>query len=155
MFCLIRIVEKEEETLRIHVKPGWRKGTKITFEGKGDEKPGYLPADIVFVVDEVRHPLFKRKEDDLEIAVEIPLVQALTGGMLYVPLLGGDRMPLMIEEIVYPGYEKVIPAQGMPYFHEEDKRGDLRITFVVVFPKQLNDHQRLQIGSILDDLTSH
>ena len=51
--------------MKIEVKPGWRKGTKITFEGVGDEKPGYLPADIVFLIDEKKHPLFRREGNDL------------------------------------------------------------------------------------------
>ncbi|GAV61179.1 hypothetical protein CFOL_v3_04707, partial [Cephalotus follicularis] len=82
------IIVKEVEVLKIKLKPGWKKGTKITFEGKGDERPGYLPADIIFLIEEKRHPLFKRRGDDLEIAAEIPLVKALTGCTLSVPLLG-------------------------------------------------------------------
>lgn len=58
----------------------------VPFEGKGDEKPGYLPTDIIFVIEEKKHPLFRRKDDDLEIVVEIPLVKALTGCSLSVPL---------------------------------------------------------------------
>ena len=47
------------ETLTIDVKPGWKKGTKITFPEKGDDAPGYIAADIIFVVDEKRHPQFE------------------------------------------------------------------------------------------------
>lgn len=63
----------------------------VPFEGKGDEKPGYLPTDIIFVIEEKKHPLFRRKDDDLEIVVEIPLLKALTGCSLSVPLLGGGK----------------------------------------------------------------
>ncbi|KAI3412601.1 DnaJ_C domain-containing protein, partial [Psidium guajava] len=136
---------QEEETLKINVKPGWKKGTKISFEGKGDERPGYLPADIVFSIEEKRHPLFKRRGDDLEIAVEIPLVQALTGCTLSVPLLGGEDMRVTFDEIIFPGYEKAIPGQGMPNPKENGKRGDLRLTFFVEFPDDLDDEQRSEI----------
>ncbi|CAH9081706.1 unnamed protein product, partial [Cuscuta epithymum] len=84
------LIVEEEEYVTIVVKPGWKKGTKITFEGKGDEKPGMLPADITFVIEEKRHPIFKREGDDLVLGVEIPLVQALTGCTITVPLLGGE-----------------------------------------------------------------
>ncbi|GLU02933.1 hypothetical protein SLE2022_201630 [Rubroshorea leprosula] len=146
-------IVQEDETLIINLKPGWKKGTKVTFEGKGDEKPGYLPADIIFVIEEQRHPLFRRKGDDLEIAVEIPLVMALTGCSLSVPLLGGKKMSLSLEEITYPGYEKVIQGQGMTKAKEEGKRGDLRITFLVKFPTELTDQQRSEAYSILQDCT--
>ncbi|KAB2043278.1 hypothetical protein ES319_D01G005100v1 [Gossypium barbadense] len=144
-----RMIVKQEETLTINVKPGWTKGTKVTFEGKGDEKPGYLPADIIFTIQEKRHELFKRTGDDLEIVVEIPLVKALTGCSLSVPLLGGETMSIHVSEVIYPGYEKVIHGQGMPNV-KGDKRGDLRITFLVKFPAELSDEQRSETCSILE-----
>ncbi|KAM1014621.1 hypothetical protein EV1_044100 [Malus domestica] len=146
------IIVQEEETLKINVQPGWRKGTKITFEAKGDEKPGYLPADIVFLIDEKRHNLFKRSgRDDLEIAVEIPLADALGGCSFPVPLLGGDKMRLSLDDIVNHGYEKVIPGQGMPKLKEPTKRGDLRITCLVNFPTQLSDENLAEAVQILQD----
>ncbi|PRQ19843.1 putative chaperone DnaJ [Rosa chinensis] len=146
------IIVKEEEVLKINVQPGWRKGTKITFEGKGDEKPGYLPADIIFLIDEKRHHLFKRAgRDDLEIAVEIPLADALGGCSFPAPLLGGETMSLSFDEIIHHGYEKVIEGQGMPKLKEPTKRGDLRITCLVNFPQKLSDEQRAEAVSILQD----
>ncbi|KAL5789733.1 hypothetical protein ACOSQ2_004621 [Xanthoceras sorbifolium] len=146
------MITEEEEILKIKLKPGWRTGTKITFEGKGDQKPGYLPADIIFLIDEKRHPLFNREGDNLEIAVEIPLVQALTGCSLSVPLLGGEKMSLsVIEDIIFPGYEKIIKGQGMPNPKEAGKRGDLIVKFLVNFPTELSDEQISQAVSILED----
>lgn len=142
---------QEEEILKIVVKPGWRKGTKITFEGKGDERPGTLPADIIFSIDEKRHPLYKKEGDDLELGVEVPLLKALTGCTITVPLLGGDKMTLSLEDIIYPGYERIIPGQGMPTVKDHTKRGDLRLKFLVEFPKELSDEQRSDIQSILDE----
>ncbi|KAF2319788.1 hypothetical protein GH714_018872 [Hevea brasiliensis] len=144
------IIEQEEEILMIKIKPGWKKGTKITFEGKGDERPGYHPADLILLIDEKRHPLFEREGDDLDYGLEIPLVQALTGCTISVPLLGGERMCLSFDDVIYPGYEKVIRGQGMPT-KEEGKRGDLHIKFLVEFPLELTDEQRIEASSILQD----
>lgn len=132
----------------IQVKPGWKKGTKITFEGKGDERPGSLPADIIFSIDEKQHPVFKREGNNLELGVEIPLVQALTGCNIPIPLLGGGQINLYIDDIVYPGYEKIISGQGMP-IPKQGTRGDLKLKFLVEFPAELTDDQRSQIVSIL------
>lgn len=147
------IIIQEEETVKIKVKPGWKKGTKVTFEGKGDEKPGYLPTDIIFSIDEKRHPLFTREGDDLEIGIEIPLLKALTGCSVPVPLLGGEKMTLSFDDIIYPGFQKVIRGQGMPNSKERGRRGDLRIKFLVEFPSQLTDEQRAQAVRILQDCT--
>ncbi|KDP32846.1 hypothetical protein JCGZ_12138 [Jatropha curcas] len=142
---------QQEEILTIDVKPGWKEGTTITFEGMGNERPGCCPADITFVIAEKQHPLFRREGDDLEIAVEIPLVQALTGCEILIPLLGGENMTLMINDIIYPGYEKIIREQGMPNTREQGKRGNLKVIFLVDFPEQLTDKQRSDILSILED----
>lgn len=107
-----RQIVQEEEILIIDVKPGWKKGTKITFEGMGNERPGTCPADIIFVIAEKRHHLFQREGDNLEIVIEISLLKALTGCEISIPLLGGENMSLMIDDIIYPGYEKIIRGQG-------------------------------------------
>lgn len=134
------------------MKPGWRKGTKITFEGVGDEKPGYLPADIVFLIDEKKHPLLRRDGNNLEICVEIPLVDALTGCSMPIPLLGGENMTLSFENtVIYPGYEKVIRGQGMPNPKNKGTRGDLIVKFLIEFPSELSDEQRKEAVSILQD----
>ncbi|KAH7518826.1 uncharacterized protein LOC107427831 [Ziziphus jujuba] len=145
------MIVPEEEILKINVQPGWKKGTKIMFEGKGDEKPGYLPADIVFLIDEKRHPLFERDGDDLKIVLEIPLVNALTGCSFSVPLLGGEKMTLSLDDVIYHEYEKVIKGQGMPNPKEQGKRGDLKIKFLIHFPEELTHEQRAEAVSILQD----
>ncbi|KAL8168320.1 hypothetical protein V2J09_009819 [Rumex salicifolius] len=145
------IIVQEEETLKINVKPGWSKGTKITFEGKGDEKPGYLPADVIFLIREKRHSLFKRVDDDLELGVEVPLVKALTGCTVALPLLGGEKMTLRINDVIFPGFRKSIAGQGMPVLNQDGRRGELVLKFIVDFPKRLNDDQRSEIRAILDE----
>ncbi|RYR01352.1 hypothetical protein Ahy_B06g080218 [Arachis hypogaea] len=112
------------------------KEKKIKFKGKGDEKPGYLPADIVFIIEEKKHNLFRREgNNNLEICIEIPLVDALTGCSLPIPILGGEKLTLSFENtVVYPGYVKVIEGQGMPTLKNDGKRGDLHVKFLVDFP---------------------
>ena len=49
-----------EEILTIEIKPGWKRGTKITFPEKGNEEPGKIPADVSFLIEEKQHALYKR-----------------------------------------------------------------------------------------------
>ncbi|KAI3442703.1 DnaJ_C domain-containing protein [Psidium guajava] len=141
---------QEEELLTIKVKAGWKRGTKITFQGMGNERPGVQPADITFVIAEKKHSLFRREGDDLELAIEIPLVKALTGCDLSVPLLGGKSLDLTVDEIVYPGFEKVIVGQGMPVSKEQGRRGNLKVVFLVEFPTDLTDDQRAEVVGVLE-----
>ena len=61
------------------IKPGWKEGTRVIFEGKGDRLPGRPPQDVVFVIKQVPHPRFTRQGDDLitEVTARQPL-QTLT-----------------------------------------------------------------------------
>lgn len=52
----------EDKVLTINIKPGWKSGTKITFPKEGDQNPGRIPADIVFVIKDKPHPRFKVTE---------------------------------------------------------------------------------------------
>lgn len=144
-----REIVEQDEVLTIKVQPGWKKGTTITFEGKGNEMPGIDPADVIYVVKEKKHPLFRRKEDDLELEVEILLVDALTGCTLLVPLLGGQTKRLTIDDILHPGYQKIIAGQGMTRQKEPGTRGNLIITVSVKFPEELTEEQRHIAANIL------
>ncbi|XP_071723022.1 uncharacterized protein [Rutidosis leptorrhynchoides] len=142
---------QEDELLSINVKPGWKKGTKITFEGMGNETLGNNSGDVNIVIAEKEHPLFTRQGDDLELAVEIPLVKALTGCTIPIPLLGGEETSLTIDDdlIIKPGDKRIVPGQGMPLSKEQGKRGDLKVVFLVEFPTELTEEKRSDIVSIL------
>ena len=143
-----RLIAKKEMTQTIRVKPGWKKGTKVTFEGMGNERPGCLPGDAVFTVSARRHKAFKRQGDDLVLKAEVPLVSALTGWNFSFRLLGGEKVSWSFrDEVIGPGYEKVVRGEGMPV--AGGKRGDLRVKFDVVFPKNLTDEQRRGLVEIL------
>ncbi|KAK2443878.1 dnaJ protein subfamily B member [Trifolium repens] len=144
-------VVQEEELLTINVQPGWTKGTKIKFVGKGNERPNAYSEDIIFSISEKRHQLFRREGDDLELCVEIPLLKALTGCTISVPLLGGEHMNLTVDDIIYPSYEKIISDQGMPISGAAGKRGNLIVKFLVEFPTHLSDNQRSDVFGILQN----
>jgi DnaJ homolog subfamily B member 4 len=132
----------ESETLTIDIKPGWKKGTKITFQEKGDEHPGRVPADIVFVLDEKPHATFTRDNNDLVYVHKVPLRDALTGTTVEIQTLDGRMLRIPVNEIVSPGMQKVVPNEGMPVTKYPGTKGNLRIKFEVLFPKQLSDSQR-------------
>ncbi|KAJ8445899.1 hypothetical protein Cgig2_009828 [Carnegiea gigantea] len=75
-----------EEILTIEIKPGWKKGTKITFPEKGNEQRGVIPSDLVFIIDEKPHSMFKRDGNDLVVTQKISLVEALTEPRAFVVL---------------------------------------------------------------------
>ena len=75
-------VKKEEKVLTINVKPGWKSGTKITFQREGDQAPNKIPADIVFIIRDRPHAHFTREGADLKHACKITLKEV---GPLWIP----------------------------------------------------------------------
>ncbi|CAO1942472.1 unnamed protein product [Urochloa humidicola] len=143
-------IVKKEVTQTVMVKPGWKKGKQVVFEGMGDERPGCLPADAIFTVSEKKHPTFKRVGNDLVLKAEVPLVSALTGWSFSFRLLSGKKVSLAFQdEVICPGYEKVISGEGMPIPEQKGTRGDIRVKFEIVFPKELTDEQRAGLAEIL------
>ncbi|KAF9614757.1 hypothetical protein IFM89_020611 [Coptis chinensis] len=139
----------ETEILTIDVKPGWKRGTKITFPDKGNEQPNQLPADLVFVIDEKPHDVYKRDGNDLIVTQKVSLAEALAGPTVNLTTLDRRNLTFPVSEVVSPGYEVVIAKEGMPIVKEPGKRGNLRVKFEVKFPARLTSEQRVGLKRIL------
>ncbi|CAL5210837.1 unnamed protein product [Lathyrus oleraceus] len=138
-----------EEILTIEIKPGWKKGTKITFPEKGNEQKGLIPADLVFIIDEKPHSVFKRDGNDLVVTQKITLVEALTGYTAQISTLDGRNLTVPVNTIISPSYEEVVKGEGMPIPKEPSKKGNLRIKFNVKFPSRLTSEQKTGIKRLL------
>ncbi|TRY74912.1 hypothetical protein TCAL_00519 [Tigriopus californicus] len=133
-------VRKEEKVLTINVKPGWKSGTKITFQREGDQAPNKIPADIVFIIRDKPHPNFKREASDLKYSCKVTLKEALCGTNVEVPTLtANEKIPLdLSDEILKPSTVKRIVGKGLPRPKEPTKRGDILVTFDIQFPDKLS-----------------
>jgi DnaJ family protein B protein 4 len=141
--------EQVEEILTIDIKPGWKKGTKITFPEKGNEMPNVIPADVVFIIDEKPHPIFSRDGNDLILTQKISLAEALTGYTVNLTTLDGRNLTIPINTVIHPNYEEVVPKEGMPIPKDPTKRGNLRIKFSVKFPTRLTAEQKAGIKTLM------
>jgi len=142
---------KEEKILQINVKPGWKAGTKITFPKEGDQIPGKVPADIVFIIRDKPHGTFKREGSDIKYTAKITLKEALCAtGHLKVPTLTGEVVPLSVHnEVIKPTTVKRIQGRGLPYPKEPTKRGDLIVNFDIKFPENLSKSAREILMDVL------
>ncbi|CDY37986.1 BnaC05g07880D [Brassica napus] len=138
------------EILKIEIKPGWKKGTKITFPEKGgNQEPGVTPADLTFVVDEKPHPVYTRDGIDLIVKKKVSLIEALTGVTLSLTTLDGRNLTIPVLDIVKPGQEIVIPNERMPTKEDPLKIGDLRVNLDVLFPSRLTSEQKNGLKRVL------
>ncbi|ROT83431.1 heat shock protein 40 [Penaeus vannamei] len=126
---------REEKILTIEVKPGWKEGTKIIFEKEGDQSPGKIPADIIFIIRDKPHPLFKRDGANLVYTAKIPLRDALRGTLVSVPTLTGQRVALNFnKETTKPQTTRRLQGYGLPYPKNPTRKGDIIVHFDIQFP---------------------
>lgn len=131
----------QENIINLDIKPGWKEGTKITYPGEGDVEQGRPPQDVVFIIKEREHPIFKREKDNLVIEQSISLRQALCGFKITQKGIDGKNLELKVEDdVVSPGSERRLVGEGMP--KKGGGRGDLIFRFKVVFPTKLTKEQR-------------
>jgi len=140
----------EDKVLKIVVKPGWKAGTKVTFAKEGDQVPGKIPADIAFIIKDKPHPLFSRDGVNLKYTYKIPLRESLCGTVVQVPTLEGKKVGINCTgEVLKPTTTKRLQGYGLPLPKDPTKRGDLIVSFDVLFPDQLSQSSKDIIYDVL------
>eukprot|EP00913_Durusdinium_trenchii_P014632 g13731.t1 len=103
-------------------------GTELIIEAKSCD-------DVMFLVRVQQHPRFKRSGDDLHIAVELGLADALLGKPVRLRHLDGRELKLRPKGLK-PGIH-VVQGEGMPKV-DSNERGDLHLRLEVAFPNELD-----------------
>uniref|UniRef100_A0A3P9LLJ4 DnaJ heat shock protein family (Hsp40) member B1a n=1 Tax=Oryzias latipes TaxID=8090 RepID=A0A3P9LLJ4_ORYLA len=139
----------EDKILTVDIRRGWKEGTKITFPREGDQTPTNIPADVVFVVKDKPHPVFKREGSDIVYPAKITLKEALCGCTIKAPTLDGRTITVTSKDVVKPGMKKRIVGEGLPLSKCPTKRGDMILDFSVRFPDKLGQSTRDALEQIL------
>ncbi|ETN63538.1 DNAJ chaperone [Anopheles darlingi] len=130
---------RDKKILDVHIEKGMRSGQKIVFNGEGDQEPGLQPGDIVIVLMEKEHPIFKRSGMDLLMEMRLELSEALCGFQKVISTL--DKRALVITshpgEVMKHESVKCIMDEGMPQWKNPFEKGRLIIQFTVAFPDSL------------------
>ncbi|KAL1505739.1 hypothetical protein ABEB36_005233 [Hypothenemus hampei] len=137
--CQGKKVVRDRKILEVNVDKGMVDGQKIIFNGEGDQEPDLEPGDIIIVLDEKEHPVFKRNGSDLILRLGIQLVEALCGFQKVIRTLD-DRDLLITQlpgEIIKHGDVKAIQNEGMPKYKDPFEKGRLIVQFWVQFPKEI------------------
>ncbi|KAI4503434.1 hypothetical protein M0802_001656 [Mischocyttarus mexicanus] len=138
--CMGRKTVRDRKILEVHVDPGMMDGHKIVFSGEGDQEPDLEPGDIVILLEEKEHDVFKRSRHDLIMRMHLELVEALCGFQKVIRTLDGRDLvitsfPGMVTK---HGDVKCILNEGMPIHKDPFTHGKLVIQFVVNFPKSIS-----------------
>lgn len=108
--------KSEREVLEVHVQKGSPDKHKVVFREMADEHPDADTGDVIFVLQEQEHSVFKRKGADLFLERSISLVEALCGFELEITHLDGRKLLVKTSpgEIVQP------MMQGFDPFEDQD-----------------------------------
>ncbi|XP_049579281.1 dnaJ homolog subfamily A member 4 [Syngnathus scovelli] len=146
-------VERKKKILEVHIDKGMRDGQKITFHGEGDQEPDLEPGDVIIVLDQKEHSLFKRSDDNLTMTMSIKLVEALCGFKKAINTLDDRTLIITSQpgEVIKNNDTKVIQNEGMPVYRSPYEKGQLFIQFQVEFPEKhwLPEHLMFQLERLL------
>ncbi|KAH7165867.1 hypothetical protein EDB81DRAFT_640027 [Dactylonectria macrodidyma] len=137
-----------DQILEVPIKPGLKKGSKIKFNGVGDQVEGGRQ-DLHFIVEEKEHPLYKREDNDLVHTITLELKEALTGWRRTVTTIDGKQINLEKAGPTQPNGEERYPGQGMPISKKPGQRGDFVIRYKITFPATLTAIQKQRLREIL------
>jgi curved DNA-binding protein len=137
-----RIIQLENEKLRITTKPGAYDGQLLRIKGKGGKGSSAAHHGDLFVRIHVDpHTPFRRRGDDLYITQPIDLFTAVLGGDAIVNTLSG-QVKVKIAPGVQNGKLIRIKGKGMPIYEKKDAFGDLYAELQVRIPEKLSDKQK-------------
>lgn len=141
---------EESKMLTVNIKPGWKSGTKITFPREGDEYPNAVASDVIFIIRDKPHSIFKREGSDIKYTATVSLKDALCGCVVDIPILGGGTTTLnLTHDVIMPDTVKRILGFGLPFPKEPSTKGDLILNFKIIFPTDLSSWQKKQLFKLL------
>lgn len=117
------------EVLEVHIPKGAFDGHKLKFTEKGDEIPDGEAGDVVFVLQEQPHAVFKRKGDDLFVERTISLSEALCGFAMEITHLDGRKLLIkskpgdVIAPVSYDPFREESSAKEWVVFEDCDLPG--------------------------------
>merc|ERR1719440_1030216 len=109
--------KQDREVLEVHIQKGSPDNHKVTFREMADEHPDMDTGDVIFVLKQQEHEIFKRRGADLFIERDISLVEALCGFEMELVHLDGRKLLVKTSpgEIVKPmpqGFDPFAETEG-------------------------------------------
>jgi DnaJ-class molecular chaperone len=128
--------KNKEKTIPITLKNGMGNGTKLQMKDKGNHiknSKSLQRSDLVVVIKEIPHVIFKRSENDLIMDMELKLSEALFGFSRVVVHLDGRKLLLQHTGKTQYGVSRKIKDEGMSDLRS-GRKGLLIVNFTFTLP---------------------
>jgi DnaJ-class molecular chaperone len=117
--------------LNVKIPAGVIEGQQIRLRGQGETAQGHPPGDLLITVHIAPHPYFKVDGSDIRLDLPITLYEAVLGGKVRVPTLGG-AVELSIPKNTSSGRTFRLKGKGLP--KQGGAAGDLFVTTRIMLP---------------------
>jgi DnaJ-class molecular chaperone len=117
--------------LNVKIPAGVAAGQQIRLKGQGETAPGHPPGDLRITISIAPHPYFKVEGSDLRLDLPITLYEAVLGGKVRVPTIGG-AVELSIPKNTSSGRTFRLKGKGLP--KAGGGTGDLFATTRIMLP---------------------
>ena len=137
-----RVIQLENEKIRITTKPGVYQGQVLKIKNKGIKGSSENYNGDLFVKIKIHpHPKYVRKENDLYYEHVVDLYTAVLGGESVVDTLSG-QVKIKIEAGTQNGKTIRLKGKGMPMHDKLLLFGDMYVQLHVLIPTKLKQEQR-------------
>ncbi len=130
-------VKEGREEIAIAIPAGLNNGEMIRLSQMGEAISQGVTGDLYVKINVKPHPVWKRDHNDLIMTHSIKLSDALLGIKHSITGIDGD-IAIDIPSGVSAGEILRIKNRGVPYLHENNKRGDVLVKLTIVMPKKLS-----------------
>ncbi len=131
-----RVTMPDGKALDLSIPAGTRDGGILRLKGQGGAGiGGEPPGDALVEIAVKPHAHFKREADDILLDLPITIDEAVLGGKVEVPTLGG-RVKMTLPKGTSSG--QVLRLKGKGIAAAGRPAGDLRVTIKVVMPKEID-----------------
>lgn len=134
----------EKHTIDVEIPAGVRSGDLFKVAGEGDLTENDLPpGDLICRISVEPHPIFQRKNKDVQCSQEISFVNACLGVKIMIPTLGGGKEEFTIPPGTQFGQSFRIKGKGLPTISRSHKvRGDQFVKIRINVPKKLTPKEQ-------------
>ena len=150
--CDSNNLEKITKKIAVPIEKGMCNDEKIILKGLGNFNIHIMENDdLIFVINEMEHEIFKRVENDLIVGLDINLVDSLVGFNFEFTHLDDNKFVIQSNGIIKQNDIMVIKNKGMPYNSKNEVFGDLIFKFNIIYPDSIDSENLNKIKSYLPE----
>jgi molecular chaperone DnaJ len=137
----------QTESIKVKIPAGADTGSRVRVKGMGGAGQGHGPGGDLQIEITVRpHPLFTRKDDDIQLDLPVTFGEAALGAKIEVPTMEGVTM-MTLPPGTQSGQKFKLSGKGFPSART-GRRGDQVVTIKIAVPKNLTDKDKAAIQDI-------